>query len=129
MALVSFRAFTNINAGQLVTLGPSGTIFPSSAANLNNSKCVGVALDSGAATDLIRVDQDSIQYIFSGQTAGNIPYLSITSGTIQPSYAAFQTEVNASALTSAYLVPLGRAISSSGINIEIGRPVFVSVPV
>jgi len=128
MALVSFRALTSITAGQPVTVGSSGTIYPSSAATLSNAKCIGVALDSASAQGLVRVDKDRIQYIFSGQTAGNIPYLSITSGTIQPSYTAFQTELNASALSSAYLVPLGRAISSSGINIEIGRPVFVTAP-
>jgi hypothetical protein len=128
MALVSFRALTAITAGQPVTVGSSGTIFPSSAANLNNAKCIGIALDSASEQGLVRVDKDSIQYIFSGQTTGNIPYLSIISGTIQASYTDFQTELNSSALSSAYLVPLGRAVSSSGINIEIGRPVFVTTP-
>ena len=69
MALVSFRALTSITAGQPVTVGSSGTIYPSSAATLSNAKCIGVALDSASAQGLVRVDKDSIQYIFSGQTA------------------------------------------------------------
>jgi hypothetical protein len=66
MALVSFRALTSITAGQPVTVGSSGTIYPSSAATLSNAKCIGT---------------------------------------------------------------LGRAISASGLNIEVARPVSTSLSV
>jgi hypothetical protein len=129
MAIVSFRAATAITAGQPVTVGSGGTIYPSSAANAVNARCVGIALDTVPVGGLARVDKDKIQYIFTGQTAGSVPYLSITSGTIQPTYTAFQTEVNASALSTVHCVTLGRAVSSSGINIEISRPSLVYTPV
>ena len=129
MALVSFRALTSIIAGQPVTLTSGGAIYPSSAANLTNAKCVGIALDSAGATGLVRVDKDRIQYIFTGQTTGNLAYLGLASGTIKSSYSALQTEVNASAYTSVYLVSLGRAVSTSGLNIEIKPPVLIGTPI
>jgi hypothetical protein len=129
MALVSFKALTSITAGQPVTVGSGGSIYPSSATTLTNAKCVGIALDSAGPSELVRVDKDRIQYIFSGQTTGSIPFLSITSGVIKPTYVSLQTEVNASAYSSVYIVALGRAVSSSGINLEIEQPIFVNTPI
>lgn len=129
MAIVSFRAATAISAGQPVTVASGGTIYPSSAADAVNARSVGIALDTATVGGLVRVDKDKIQHIFTGQIAGSIPYLSLVSGGIQPTYSAFQSEANASALSIVYAAPLGRAVSSSGINIELSQPVMVYTPI
>jgi len=130
MAIVSFRAATAITAGQPVTVGSGGTIYPSSATNLTNAKCVGLAIDTGDSGRLIRVNKDYLFNNLSGLTPGNINYLGLTSGVINPSYATLIAEVQNSSFASNFcLVSLGTAVSASGLNIEIARPVSTSLSV
>lgn len=129
MAIVSFRAATAITAGQPVTLESGGTVYPSSASNLTNAKCVGIAIDAGAAGDLIRVNKDYIFNNLSGLTAGVSCYLALASGGINPSYSALDAEVSASVFVdSFYIVTLGTAVSASALNVEIARPISTSLP-
>ncbi len=130
MALVSCRALTSITAGQPVTVGSSGTIYPSSATNLTNAKCVGIAIDTGEPGGLIRVNKDYLFNNLSGLTAGVNCYLALASGVINSSYSALDAEVSASVFVdSFYVVTLGRAISASGLNIEVAMPVSTSLSV
>jgi hypothetical protein len=129
MAIVSFRAATAITAGQPVTVGSGGTIYPSSATNLTNAKCVGLAIDTGDSGGLIRVNKDYLFNSLSGLTAGVNCYLALASGVINPSYSALDAEVSASVFVdSFYIVTLGRAVSASGLNVEIATPISTSLP-
>jgi hypothetical protein len=126
MAIVSFRSGEAISAGNLVTLNGSGTIFKASALISNQASVVGVAIDSGASDALIRVDPDSYYSNFSGLTPGYLQYLSVTTSGAVVDYPTWATQLDSLPVSGAYLTQIGRAISSSGISIELNKPIYIT---
>jgi hypothetical protein len=124
MAVTSFRAGAAISAGDVVCL-VNGLLEKSIGTSLNQAASVGVAIDSGAAGSLIRVNPDSIYTSSLTFVPGDIQYLSVaTSGAIVD-YPSWQTEFDALAVSGAYLTRVGRAITTSKIEVEIQKPVYI----
>lgn len=126
-SLVSFRAGQAITAGDVVTISTSGLLYKASATSERTARVVGLAITAGEANDLVTVNKDSYFASLSGLTPGSSVYLSITSGVLSPSYAAWISGVQTTSLSGVYVTNLGRAITSSGVSIEISRPVFLNV--
>jgi hypothetical protein len=124
MAITSFRAGEAISAGQAIYVSSVGLIFKASSLTQDQASVAGIAIDSGVTGDLIRVNSDAIYNSYSGLTPGNIRYLSATTSGLLVSYTVWASGYN---LTSSgcYLEPVGRAITSSGLAIEIGKPQFI----
>ena len=125
MALTSFQAGEAISAGNLVFLTSTGFIKKAIATVKEQASTIGVALDSGIAGDLIRVDTDTVYSNFSALTPGNLQYLSIVSSGGLVDYLNWQTQFNALTASGAFLTQLGRAITTSSMEIEINKPIYV----
>jgi len=126
-SLVSFRAGQAIAAGDAVTINASGLLYKASALEERTSRVVGLAITAGSTNDLITVNKDSYFAALSGLTPGSSVYLSVTSGVLSPSYSDWINEVQSTTTTSAYVTNLGRSVTSSGLSIEISKPVFLNV--
>lgn len=128
MALTSFRAGEAISAGDAVYLSSTGFIYKSLAAYSDQAATIGVAIDSGAAGSLIRVNGDYLYTSASGLTPGEYRYVSLlTSGTTVP-YSTWAADLAITGYEGAYLTILGRAVTSSGVEIEPSKPKFISNP-
>lgn len=125
MALLSFVAGGSIAANDVVYIESTGLIHKASATTSPQASAAGVALDSGAAGSLIRVNPDGIYGHFSGLTPGEVQYISLTSGEIS-TYSSWVTSLASSSLPGAFLARVGTAASTSGLDVEFSRPVFVS---
>ena len=126
-SLVSFRAGQDIAAGDAVTVTSSGLLYKASSASEQTARVVGLAINSGNAQDLITVNKDSYFAGSSGLTPGEGVYLSVVSGTLNPSYASWYYEVQSGPSTSAYITYLGRATTASGFGVEISKPLFLNI--
>ena len=126
-SLVSFRAGQAIAAGDVVTINASGLLYKASAIAERTARVVGLAITAGDTNDLITVNKDSYFASSSGLTPGSSVYLSITSGVLSPSYSDWISEVQSTIATSVYITNLGRSITSSGLSVEISKPVFLNV--
>ena len=127
MALISFIAGENVTAGNVVYVNPSGVVFKASAVYSNQASLVGVALDSVSTGDLVRVNNDSLYSNFSNLTPGETRYLSVlTSGSLT-SYSGFVNEIESTVLAGAYLTTVGRVVTTSGVEIETDKPVFIDI--
>jgi hypothetical protein len=124
MAIASFRAGETISAGNAVYVGASGLLYKANATNTVQASVAGLALDGGTSSSLIRVDTDSVYTQASGLTPGELRYLSITTSGAVVNYATWATEFAARA-ADAYLVRVGRAVTTSGLAIEIDTPTLV----
>lgn len=125
MALTSFQAGEAISAGNLVFLTSTGFIKKAIATVKEQASTIGVALDSGIAGDLIRVNTDTVYANFSALTPGNLQYLSIVSSGSLVDYSNWQTQFNALAASGAFLTQLGRAITTTSVEIEINKPIYI----
>jgi len=127
MALISFIAGENVTAGNVVYVNPSGVVFKASAIYSSQASLVGVALDSVSTGDLVRVNNDSLYSNFSNLIPGETRYLSVlTSGSLT-SYSGFVNEIENTALAGAYLTTVGRVVTTSGVEIETDKPVFIDI--
>ena len=127
MALISFIAGENVTAGNVVYVNPSGVVFKASAVYSNQASLVGVALDSVSTGDLVRVNNDSLYSNFSNLTPGETRYLSVlTSGSLT-SYSGFVNEIENTVLAGAYLTTVGRVVTTSGVEIETDKPIFIDI--
>ena len=127
MAIASFSAGEFITSGQAVYVNNTGKLFLASSADKTTSSVVGVAIDTGAVNTLIRVNLDSIYYGYTDLIPGDKQYLSITNSGQIVSYSGWRQELTTYA-DNAYLQYIGRAISTSGIEIELTPPLFISYP-
>jgi hypothetical protein len=125
MALTSFPTNETISAGDLVFLTSAGFIRKAIATVKEQASVVGVALDSGIAGSLIRVNIDAIYSNFSALTPGDVQYLSISNSGALVDYPSWQTQLNALAASGAFLTQVGRAIATTSVEIEIGKPIYV----
>lgn len=124
MALLSFRAAEAINSGDFVCLTPSGFIQKTAVLTVNSATPVGVALDSGTVNSLIRVNPDSLYSGYSGFVPGSPVYLSVISGQVCD-YPTWKNAVISNNYSGAYLTNVGYAVSSSGLSVEINKPLFI----
>lgn len=125
MAITSFRAGEAISAGEAVYVSSAGLIFRASSFTQDQASVVGIAIDSGVANDLLRVNSDAIYNEYSGLIPGELQYLSpATSGQV----VDYATWVNQLSTVSGNLYQgvIGRAISSSGVAVELGKPQYIT---
>lgn len=127
MAITSFRAGEAISAGQAIYVSSAGLAFKASSLTQDQASVAGIAIDSGAAGDLIRVNPDAIYDSYSGLTPGEAQYLSITTSGQVVNYATWAAQL-ATVGFNPYQEVIGRAISSSGVSVELGRPLYVVNP-
>ena len=128
MAITSFRAGEAISAGQAIYVSSAGLAFKASSSTQDQASVAGIAIDSGAAGDLIRVNSDAIYDSYSGLTPGEAQYLSITTSGQVVNYATWAAQL-ATVGFNPYQEVIGRAVSSSGVSVELGRPLYVVNPI
>lgn len=127
MAITSFRAGEAISAGQAVYVSSAGLIFKASSFTQDQASVVGIAIDSGVSGELIRVNSDAIYNEYSGLTPGDLQYLSITTSGQVVDYATWEAQL-ATVSINPYQELIGRAITSSGVAVETGKPKYVVNP-
>ena len=128
MAINSFIAGETISTGDAVYVNSSGYLYKSIATGFTQASSVGVAVDAGSSGALIRVNTDAVYAAASGLTAGEYRYISLlTSGQNVP-YTTWASELAFTAYDGAYLAVLGRATSTTTLEVEISKPLFISNP-
>lgn len=127
MAITSFKAGESISAGEAVYVSSAGLIFKASSLTQDQASAVGIAIDSGAAGFLIRVNSDAIYNEYSGLTPGELQYLSITTSGQLVNYVTWEAELGTVSINP-YKELIGRAITSSGVTVEIKKPEYVVNP-
>jgi len=126
MAITSFIAGEAISAGNAVYVNNSGFLYKAIATNQQQAAAVGVSLDTATPSNLVRVASDCIYTSLNSLTPGNLQYLSVaTSGNIV-TYSDWQTELNATTLSGAFLTSVGRALTTTTIDVEIQKPIYVT---
>lgn len=127
MAITSFRAGESISAGEVVYVSSAGLIYKASALTQDQASAVGIAIDSAAAGSLVRVNSDAIYNEYSGLTPGELQYLSITTSGQVVDYATWEAQL-ATVSINPYQELIGRAITTSGVAVETGKPRYVVNP-
>jgi hypothetical protein len=127
MALTSFKAGESISAGQAVYVASTGFVYKASSLTRDQASVIGIAIDSGAAGDLIRVNPDGVYSDYSGLTPGELQYLSVTTSGQVVNYSTWVSEL-ATVGYDPYQETIGRAITSSGVEVELGRPLYTVNP-
>ncbi len=128
MGISSFRAGEAISAGDAIYLASNGLAFKGLSTVENRSRLAGVALDAGPSGSLIRTDTDGVYDTSKTFTPGVNQFLSHTTA---GDYETFDVVVSGIAELSApgvYLTKVGRALSTSVIDVELSQPVFLSNP-
>lgn len=125
--MASFYLVTgdSVSANDFVFINPVGLAFKASALTQDQATTIGVALSSAAAGGYVKVETDAYVATFSGLSPGAMQYVAVSSGEISD-YPTWINSVVSGGYVGAYLTPVGRAISSSGIEIERGLPTFIS---
>lgn len=126
MAITSFIAGEAISAGNAVYVNTSGFIYKAIATNKEQAAVIGLAIDTATSANLVRVVSDTVYTTASAFTPGNFQYLSIaSSGTLVP-YSTWETELNAAPASGAFLTNVGRALTTTNIEVEIQKPIHVT---
>ncbi len=126
MAITSFIAGEAISAGNAVYVNNSGFLYKAIATNQQQAAVVGVSLDTTTQSNLVRVASDCLYTSLSSLTPGDLQYLSVaTSGSIV-TYSGWQTELNATTLSGAFLTSVGRALATTTIDVEVQKPIYVT---
>lgn len=126
MAIAAFQAGEPLSARDAVYLSSGGFLFKASGLLQDEASAIGVALDSGGTSDLIRVSADSIVEGFSGLTPGETFYLSIDTPGSVVDYATWESELAGLAGPGAFLAVVGRCLSATALEVEIERPIYVT---
>jgi hypothetical protein len=128
MAIASFRAGEAISAGDFVYVSAAGFLYKASAIYQDQASSIGVAIDSGSPGSLIRVNSDALYTSFSGLTPGEYQYLSVTTSGAAVTYSGWEATLSTTAYPGAYLTVLGRAVTTTSVEVEISKPLFVLNP-
>ncbi len=128
MAIASFQAGEAISAGDAVYVSLDGLIFKASSFNLTQATVVGIALDAGGAGSLIRVDTDALYARYTGLVPGEYRYLSVLTSGQLVSYSGWFDELGTTTI-DAYLTTVGRAVTTSGMEVEVSKPLYTTNPV
>lgn len=126
MALTTFPAGETISKFSPVVVSSGGFLFNASANTLATARVTGLALDSGAPNDLIRVQTDNIVNNVPGLTPGEKYYVSPVSGTLASGYAAWAQLATTFVTSTAYLTSVGTALTGTDLVIEIEQPISVN---
>lgn len=128
MALASFIAGEAISAGNAVYVEANGLLYKASSLNQTQSSVVGVAIEAGSLNSLVRVNTDNIYTGYSGLNPGEYRYLSILNSGQLVTYSGWAAEL-ATISADVYLEIVGRAVTTSGVEIETSTPLYVVNPV
>lgn len=127
MALASFIAGETISVGNAVYVAANGFIYKASSLTELQASAVGVAIDSGVSGSLVRVNPDHLYVGYSGMLAGEYRYLSVLNSGQLVSYSGWASEFSTIS-GNAYLETIGRAVTSSGLEVEPSTPIYVVNP-
>ena len=123
MSISSFLAGETIAAGDVVYVSSAGLLYKASALTLSQAAAVGISIDSGTAGSLLRVNEDSTYSGLSGLVPGEYQYVSaLASGQVQ-NYTAFINDVSLTSLSTVFLSIVGRAISTTSVEVERAKPI------
>lgn len=125
MARITLVAGGAVSSNDFVYIDPVGLAHKASALTQSQATTIGVALTSATAGSSFTIETDALIPTFSGLTPGDMQYLTATSGVVADFSSALSSVVTAG-LPGGYLTPVGRAITSSGIEVERGFPTFIS---
>jgi hypothetical protein len=125
MAITGFQASEAISADDAVYVTSLGFIARALGTGLSTAAAAGVAIDSGAAGALLRVNVDSIAAGFTGLTPGKFQYVSLSTPGSVVDYTTWETQFSALAASGAYLTIVGKAVSTTELVVEVGRPLYV----
>ena len=125
MAIISLTAGGAIAAGDVVTLDSAGLAHKATALSSDQATAVGIAIDTVSSGNLFRVNGDSVYPYFAGLTPGEDLYVSVTSGQLA-NYPAWISGVVAGGYGYGYLSRVGRVVTTSGIEVELMPPIFIS---
>ena len=128
MAIASFTAGEAITAGQAVYVDSVGKLFKASGGSQTTASVAGIAVDTGSAGTLLRVNVDAPYYGYDNLVPGDKHFLSIVNSGQITTYSGWLEEFDTYA-DVAYLQYVGRAIVTSGIEIELSSPVQVNYPI
>ena len=126
MAIAAFQAGEPLSALDAVFLSSGGFLFKASGATQSEATAIGVALDSGETSALVRVSTDTLISGFSGLTPGETLYLSIANAGSVVDYTTWEAELAVFAGAGAFLTSVGRAVSTTDLEVEIQRPIYVT---
>ena len=126
MSIASFRTGQAISAGDVLYVGASGFVYKASAAYRDQASVVGLSVDTAAAGSLVRVNTDAIYSNASGLTPGEIRYVSLLTSGLHVNYSGFVSEVRSTSYSGVYLAVVGKAVTTSGIEVEAGKPFFIN---
>lgn len=126
MATTCFKAGEAISIGDAVFLSTAGFIFKASSLVKTQASVIGLALDSGTFGDLIRVNTDSVYTYASGLVPGEFRYLGLLASGTTTTYSTWFNDLSLTTYSGAYLTQIGRAVSTSGLSIELSKPTFIN---
>jgi hypothetical protein len=124
MAIASFQAGESLSAGDAVYVASDNLLYKASGLNTTQASVAGLAIDSGSAGDLIRINADSLYDGLSGLTPGELQFLSITTSGSVVDYPTWASEFSSFA-ADAYLTKIGRATTSTDLEVNISTPTLV----
>ena len=128
MSLSSLTAGQSISAGDVVFVSASGLVYKACANTLETGRPVGIALDSATVGQVSRVNTDFIYPNASGLTPGEYQYLSTTVSGTYVNYSNWLSEAQTVISGSVYLTQIGRATSTTKLEVEIEQPVVLVAP-
>jgi len=126
MAITSFTAAETISASDVVALNSNGLLIKAIASNRDQASAAGVAIDSGVAGSLIRVNTDSVYNGLSSLTPGLRQYLSPTASGSLVDYSTWQTQFGTLTISGVYLSSIGVALTTTAMEVEVQRPIYVT---
>jgi hypothetical protein len=125
VAIVSLTAGGAIVAGDAVSLDTAGFAHKASVLSSRQATVVGIALESASLGSLFRVNGDSVYPYASGFIPGQDQFLGVTSGSLV-TYPVWISGVLAANYGYGYLTRVGRAVTISGLEVEVRPPIFIS---
>jgi hypothetical protein len=126
MAIVSFTAGESISADDVVSLSDNGLLYKAIATDTSKARAAGVAIETASVGNLVRVNVDSIYDGFSGLVPGDQQYLSLTVSGGLATYSVWQSQFNSLTISGVFLTAVGRALSSTALDIELSKPLYVT---
>jgi len=122
MAILAFRAGEAIQAGDAVYVDSSPFVYKGLGDTQEKSSVIGIAEDRGNIGDLIRINTDNICYKLTGFDVNEYLFLSFIQPGLVVDYATWESDLSSAAFNP-YLTRVGRALSSTAVEVEINKPV------
>jgi hypothetical protein len=126
MSFATFLAGETLSPGSPVALISGGVVYKCCPVDPNTSKLLGVCLESGFVSSLVRVGLDNAGNLFSNLTVGSDYYVGLVSGTLVSGYKNFIDSFYSSSFVVAELNFVGKAISTSRISLEPNTVTLIS---